>query len=92
VNRHDRRARAAQARGEPTDAEVERIVAGARWKQRVDPDDPGYALIEFRIPIPDAAAYPETEYEGRAAYDRLNRFLHAYVAGVSDGHERRGMS
>ena len=92
MNRHDRRAREAQMRKSPSDEEVKEIVAGVRWKQRVDPSDGGYALIELRLPIPDPQEYPEREYVGADAYDRLNRFLRAYAAGVMDGHRQRGRS
>lgn len=78
MNRHQRRAQRAQARNAPADSPV----GGTCWKQRPDPADPRFVLIEMRIPNGGLEA---KSYAGLDASDRILRFcigsLHGRAAG-----------
>jgi hypothetical protein len=49
------------------------------WTQRADPKDPGFALIEIRLPN---GGMPSASYEGASAFDRIRRFARGYLCGV----------
>jgi hypothetical protein len=83
MNRHERRKQAAISR-----ADVNRLVSGARWSQRPDPEDPEYALIEFRMPT-GPNRMPEATYVGDEAMARMHRFGSGFLAGAEDGKRER---
>lgn len=76
MNRHQRRAQASASR-HAFKAGVG--SEGSWWKQRVDPADPRFVLIEMRIPN---GGMPEAEYFGVDARDRIARFCTAYLEGA----------
>ena len=56
------------------------------FKDRVDPDDGDFRLVELRLPH-DAKGQPSYgpfEYTGIRARERLRRFCAAYLAGIGD--------
>ena len=63
----------------------ETMFEHAFWSQRPDPEIPSYNLITFRVYGPPQ---PEHRYEGRAAVERLARYVEGFSAGRSSG--RRG--
>jgi hypothetical protein len=87
VNRHERRAQKAIGR-----AATEKLQAGATWKQWVDPMEPEFSVIEFRMPT-GPCPMPAAAYTGVDALARARRFAENYLSGVADGirdREREG--
>ncbi|KKL60454.1 hypothetical protein LCGC14_2205140 [marine sediment metagenome] len=66
--------------------EVRNKKRPAAWSQRTDPDIPSYNLVTFRV---YGSPMPEHRYEGRAAIERLGRFVDGFSAGRANG--RRGL-
>lgn len=58
--------------------DVAALRARTKWVQKMDPENPGMAIITMRIP---AGEMPTATYSGEAAVDRFQRF----IAGVNSG-------
>lgn len=57
----------------------------AYFKDRIDPADNNFRLVEIRLPRdPRVTSYGPFEYHDAAAGERLRRFCAAYLAGVGD--------
>lgn len=55
------------------------------FKDRIDPSDAGYRLIEIRIPAEHGHSYGPFEYTGiRPVLDRLRRFSAAILESIGD--------
>jgi hypothetical protein len=58
----------------------------SHFKDRIDPEDGDFRLVELRLPH-DAKAQPTYgpfEYTGIAARERIRRFCAAFLAGIGD--------
>lgn len=58
----------------------------SRFKDRVDPEDPNFRLVEMRLPHDRNSLphYGPFEYAGVAARERLRRFCAAYLSAYGD--------
>lgn len=56
---------------------------GVNFKDRVDPTDSNYRIVEMRIPH-DGKPYGPFEFHYTEAAQRIRRFAAAYLAGHSD--------
>lgn len=65
---------------------IDTMIEHAFWSQRPDPDIPSYNLVTFRV---YGSPMPEHRYEGRAAVERLGRFVDGFSAGRANA--RRGL-
>lgn len=56
------------------------------FKDRVDPEDADFRLVELRLPHDNKgqANYGPFEYTGISARERIRRFCAAYLAGIGD--------
>lgn len=56
------------------------------FKDRVDPDDVDFRLVELRLPheVNAQPNYGPFEYTGIGARERIRRFCAAYLAGTGD--------
>ena len=84
-NRKQRRAAVAAAR-KVVKEDPAGLVAGYRWKQRMDPDDDRFVLFEMRMAT---QGMPDFEYEGAEAADRLERFCFGFVEGYQAEEENK---
>lgn len=57
----------------------------SHFRDRVDPSDPNFRIVEIRMPH-DArtTGYGPFEFTGPAAAERLRRYCAAYLSGVGD--------
>jgi len=63
----------------------ESLLAGMWFKDRVDPVDDRFRLVEMRIPMePNLRHGYAHEYVGRAVTQRIRRFAAAFLAGTGD--------
>lgn len=76
---HKRRRREVRKNKRPAGVlPIDTMVEHAFWSQRTDPDIPNYNVVTFRV---YGSPMPEHRYEGRAAVERLGRFVESFSAG-----------
>ncbi len=62
------------------------LINGHHWKQRMDPEDDRFVLIEMRL---STHGMPEFEYDGAGAADRIERFCFGFVEGYQAAEAER---
>ncbi len=64
-------------------------MPGVHFKDRVDPADASFRLVELRIPHnPAELNYGPFEYHDADAAERLRRFCVGYLSGFGDVSDR----
>ncbi len=74
----------------------EDLLAGIWWRDRVDPQDSRFRLVEMRIPMDPDLVKPgyAYEYAGRAVLQRIRRFAAGFLCGnrdITHAHAQRIM-
>ncbi len=87
MNRRQRRSQASTARRAGVEDPAP-LGEGYRWKQRQDPEDENYTIIEVRIPTRPGT--PGASYAGRAAAERLATFCQSFAEGIVGEGEFQG--